>query len=140
MPEEIEVTEVTTEETDQVSVIAGLRAKIERLQSESASYRVQRNQALRESHALREVAKAHSADMDQMTEEALGNLKIANGKVDGEFSYKAPSLASQVTATPVQTKTPDTVAMDISSLATMSSKEINDNWDEVSQLLANQTR
>ena len=132
---EIEETDNTQEE------LSELRAQVVRLKAESAGYRVARNQALREAHAYKELAQAHKADTEQVSEEALSNLKITNGKVEGEFTYNAPSLASQVTTPAPETNvTPASVAMSMETIATMSTAEINQNWEQVSQIMANQTR
>ena len=118
-----------------------MRAQVVRLKAESANYRTQRNQALRESHAYKTIATEHKADMEQVSEESLSGLTITNGTVEGEFSYTAPSLASQVTTPASEPITaPTSVALTLESVATMSTADINENWDEVSQLLANQTR
>ena len=132
---EIEETDNTQEE------LSELRAQVMRLKAESATYRVARNQALKEAHAYKEIAVQHKADTEQVSEEALSNLTIMNGEVSGEFTYNAPSLASQVTQiAPETSKPPITLAMSMESIATMSSAEINENWEEVSQIMASQTR
>ena len=81
----------TTEQPDLQATITELTAQVARLKQESGEYRTQRDQALRQSHALRTIAETHKADMDQVNETALSNLTISNGTVEGEFSYTAPS-------------------------------------------------
>ena len=105
---------------------------------QAASYRVQRNAALREAHALRTIAKAHQIDISGVTPEALATLPIEEGKVDGVFQYTPPKL----TTLPNTTKTETTrlgaegsVTLTRESIEAMDSAEINKRWDEVKAFL-----
>ena len=101
------------------------------LRKESATYRVQRNAALRESHALRAITTAHNVKTDDvLTETALGVLTIEDGKVTGEFEYKAPKLKTQQQREVKQDST-KSVALTAEAIEAMSYDEINKNWDEV---------
>ena len=62
-----------TVESLQVELDAALE-QISNLRKESATSRVARNAALRESHALRTITKAHNVEVDEsLTETALGS-------------------------------------------------------------------
>lgn len=131
-----EVTEPTVKSLQ--AELAELRADKVRLMAESAKYRTGRNASLREAYALKQIAKAHGVDTDDLlTVEALDSLTIENGEVSGTFDYERPSLQSQVTQKPVDKPAPTTpVALSEEMIAAMSSKEINDRWDEVSAFMA----
>ena len=65
--------------------------QIESTRNEAAARRTQRNQALRQSHALGQVLKAHNITFD-INDADLSSLQIEDGKVKGEFDYTPKSL------------------------------------------------
>ena len=68
--------------------------QIETTRNEAAARRTQRNQALRQSHALGQVLKAHNITFD-INEADLSSLKIEDGKVQGEFDYTPKALPAK---------------------------------------------
>ena len=112
--------------TDSADEIASLR-------NEAARSRVQRNQALKEAHALKHVLKSHNINFDTDLAD-LGDLKIEHGAVRGEFKYELP----KGTGKPVDSPLPDTKGaskLTMDDVRTMSPDKINENWEEVSKLL-----
>ena len=109
--------------------------QISKLRKENATHRIARNGALRESHALRTIVKAHSIGTeDVLTETALGNLSIVDGKVDGTFDYTAPKLIQGTREVKKGTSKP--VSLTQESVDKMSIPEINKRWDEVSEFMS----
>ena len=108
--------------------------KVAELSRESASYRTQRNAAVRRSHCYEVMLKAHGIDLAPVTSEAMAGLPIKAGAVDGAFAYTAPKIE-----VPKQAKPPEAAAtppaLTKEALNTMSAADINKRWDEVSALL-----
>ena len=122
-----------------VSENAELTSKVSGLLAEAAKYRTERNASLREAHALRTIAQAHSVNVaDVVTASKLEPLTIENGEVQGEFDYQAPSLKqAKDTKQQKQIKAdPGTTAITAESLAKMSTSQINERWADVSNYLS----
>ena len=68
--------------------------QLETTRNEAAARRTQRNQALRQAHALGQVLKAHNITFD-ITDADLSSLKIEDGKVQGEFDYTPKSMPAK---------------------------------------------
>ena len=66
--------------------------RVTELSKESASYRTQRNEALRRAHAFETMLNAHGVNTSGVTDDALKALPIKVGKVDGQFSYTPPKI------------------------------------------------
>ena len=110
-------------------------ADLESLRNESAKYRVQRNDALRQTHALKAVLAAHNISFD-VTQADLGALSIDNGAVQGEFSYTPNNPTSSAPASqhqPAGAATPAVLTKD--AISKMTSAQINENWEEISKVL-----
>ena len=115
--------------------IGELETKVGALSKSAATYRVQRNTSLREAHALRTIAKAHSVSIDDvLADDKLSVLTIADGKVSGEFEYTAPKLGNPTKRT-VETPKNQAVGLTEDAIKNMSPAEINKRWDEVSEFL-----
>lgn len=123
--------------------IADLKHKVVALAKESARYRTARNAALRESHALRQIAKSHSVNVDEhLTVEKLDALKIVDGAVQGDFTYSAPSLKQakeQAQTKTTQKSEEKSVGLTEESIAAMSHDEINKNWDAIQKFMQQST-
>jgi len=115
--------------------IAELRTKVAELSRESASYRTQRNDALRRSHAFETMLSAHSIDTSGVTAEALERLPIANGAVDGKFAYEAPKL-NPGKAPARETETAAPAALTRETVKGMTPDEINSRWPEIKAWMA----
>ena len=108
--------------------------RVAELSREAASYRSQRNQALRRASAYLTMLKAHSVDVSMVTEESLSNLPIHEGKVDGEFKYKAPSI-NVPKARQNQRADTGTRSMTLGDIKSMSMSQINAQWGDVKRVL-----
>ena len=108
--------------------------RVAELSKEAASYRTQRNAALRRSHAYETMLKAHGVDLTPVTEDSLSGLPINAGRVDAPFEYKPPKIEvpKQVQASATPGAAP---ALTKEALRSMSVDEINKRWDEVSAVL-----
>lgn len=120
---------------DNENVIEDLKAthlkETQKLHSESARYRTERNTSLRRLHALEQVVKAHGIDVSSISDDSLKSLEIEDGKVVGMFEYTAPKLQAKKT-TSERGKQQD---LSLNSLSEMSEEDINRNWDKVQQVL-----
>ena len=115
--------------------IGELETRVAALSKSGANYRVQRNTSLREAHALRTIAKAHSVSVDDvLADDKLSVLTIADGKVLGEFEYTPPKLGNPTKRT-VETPKDQAVGLTREAVNAMSAAEINKRWDEVSEVL-----
>ena len=68
--------------------------QVETVRNEAGARRTQRNQALRQAHALGQVLKAHNITFD-INDADLSSLKIEDGKVQGEFDYTPKALPAK---------------------------------------------
>jgi len=120
--------------TDDDTTGSALAAELRR---ESASYRTQRNAALREAHAYKTMLLAHNIAVDGVNEDKLKDLPISDGRVDGKFDYTPPAIAvpakptSQANASIGGNAKPLT----LDEVGGWSEEQINANWDEVQRLL-----
>lgn len=64
-------------------------SQVMELRNEAARYRVERNAALREAHALRQVTTAHNIEVPGP--DTYAGLKVKGGQVVGEFKYTPPA-------------------------------------------------
>ena len=115
-------------------VNAGMTQKIEDerkgLQDEAAKRRVERNEALKQAEALRQVVEAHGVKHGDLD---LSKLSVDDGKATGETGYK-PKV--DVTPGPNKTEvTKATTGLTPEDLKTMSAEQINTRWDEVKTVL-----
>ena len=108
--------------------------KVAELSRESASYRTQRNEALRRSHAYETMLKAHGIDLAPASSETVQNLPIKAGSIDGKWDYTPPKIEVPKQAKPPEAAATPT-ALTKEALHTMSHEEINKRWDEVSALM-----
>ena len=116
--------------------IAKRDAEIDSLRKESAKYRVQRNDALKASHAYRTVVKAHNIKFS-IDEVDLTQMQIDDGAVTGDIAYtppaiKAPSTNDSTTAS--MGASGETLTLD--SVADMGANEINERWNEIKTLMS----
>ena len=108
-------------------------AELAQTRQQAAKYRVGRNTSLKREYALQEVLKAHNIPFD-IDSADVGGLTIANGTVNGEFSYKPPTIARQ-SAPVAPTANTDGTVLTLDALKQMSAEDINARWAEVSTLL-----
>ena len=113
----------------------GESARIAELSKESASYRVQRNEAVRRSHAYETILKAHGVDLAGVTAESLAALPISEGKVDGQFKYTPPKIEVPKRTDPAKPADGGT-QLTLDEVKTWSADKINANWDKVRALMA----
>lgn len=110
--------------------------QISAYRNEAAARRTQRNQALRQSHALSQVLKAHNIGFS-IDDADLSSLKIEDGKVQGEFDYTPKALpATKVDPSTLKEDPPEngsTVTLD--SFKAMNIFDRMDNLDKVAPLL-----
>ena len=112
-------------------IIAELKARIESLRQESANYRIQRNDALKQNSVLRTVVSKHNISFDLETAD-VSSLKIVDGKVEGEFDY----TPAKPTSKQPDMKSGEKQGLSLEDISAMSEEEINKRWDEVSKVLA----
>ena len=126
------------EETDKERLDAAnkraddLEAEVKRLRQQSAGYRVARNQALKEGHAMKQVLKSHNIKFN-LEEADLTSVSIEDGKATGEFAYTAPKADTK--AKDVDPKSDEGKGMTYDDVKGMSADKINANWKEVSAVL-----
>ena len=104
--------------------------RIAELSKESASYRTQRNTALRKAAAYEAMLSAHGVKVE-LDADALANLPISGGKVDGQYAYTAPKIEG---AKPAPRQSANT-GLTIDEIKTMDTRTINSRWDEVQKVL-----
>ena len=122
-PEETQAKETKDESSNQ---------RIAELSKESASYRTQRNEALRKAHAYETILKAHNVDISQVKTESLESLPISGGKVDGVFKYKPPKI--EVPKEP-KAKAEGSAPVTLDEVKKWPAAKINKNWGTVTALL-----
>lgn len=115
------------EESEKVS---RLEADLTAARAEAAKYRTARNEALRRAHAQAAVLEAHKIKHEPTTE-ALDALTIEDGKVKGTYDYSPPDPVRQDLP-----QSPANQGMNMSDIKNMTADQINENWDEVSKVLA----
>lgn len=114
---------------------------VTKLREESASYRTQRNAALRRSFAFEQVLKHFDIDTSVITDDALKGLSIKDGKVEGSFEFVAKMPETKTPPPPPSTPPPakvpggDATTLTLEDVAKMTTKEINQNWDKVKAVL-----
>ena len=112
-------------------------ARVAELGREAASYRTQRNDALRRAHALDTIVRAHNIAVDDvMTPEALDRLPINAGQVDGPFRYVPPKFTAPVaaggsSAAPASSE----VTLSRETIESMTPEQINARWDDIKAFL-----
>lgn len=124
--------------TDKPTEADELKTKLEAASREAASYRSQRNAALRKASAYETMLKAHSISLEVVTDEALEAMTIRDGRVDSPFKYTAPKPEASDTketrtAQRVGTEKPAGLTRD--DISGMSEDEINRRWDEIAPVL-----
>lgn len=97
--------------------------RVAELSRESASYRTQRNDAVRRAHAYETMLKAHGVDTGVVTDDALKALPIKAGKVDGQFQYTPPKI--DVPRTEPAQRVEGKPALTLAELASGSDQELN---------------
>ena len=112
-------------------IISDLESQIASLKNEAAKYRTARNDALKKAHAQAAVLKAHNIVHD-FDAKALEALTIEDGKASGIYEYAPPATIRQDLPVP-ETKSGITRA----DIRNMSIDQINDNWAEISKVMAN---
>ena len=112
-------------------------AELTNARQDAAKYRVGRNESLKREAALTAVLKAHSIPFDVESAD-LSGLKIANGSVNGEYSYTPPPFKRQGAQVEPKANT-DTTILTLDAVKKMSTDEINSRWEEVSKLLKQNT-
>lgn len=108
--------------------------RIAELSRENASYRTQRNGALRRAHAYETMLKAHGVDLSGVTDAALSALPISGGKVDAPYEYTPPKVEVPK-ADPPAARTEGGPALTVEEVRKWPAAEINKRWAEVSKLL-----
>ena len=98
-----------------------------------ASYRTQRDNAVRKAHAYATMLKAHGISTDTITDASLQQITIHAGEADSPFEYKAPKISVPA---PVKTnKTEPCPQPTLEEVKTWGEDKINDNWDMVKNLM-----
>ena len=104
--------------------------RVKSLSKEAASYRAQRNEALREGAAFKSMLTAFNVDTTLDTHK-LADLKIEDGQVSGSYEYSPPKpTAPTGSGTPTFADNKDT-SLTREQLEKMSYDDINANWDKV---------
>ena len=103
------------------------------LRKEAASYRTQRNAALREAHVLSTVLNAHNIAFD-MGAVSMDTLEISDGKVTTPYSYSIPTSASNASSSPTPVA-PSSTRLTRQDVEAMTTAQINERWDDVSSLM-----
>lgn len=126
----------TQDKTPQLETeITRLNTELESVRNQAARYRVARNTALRQAHALSAVVQAHKINFDP-TAADTGGLAIEDGKVVGEFMYKAPEATQAAPASPPGDSPAPPVTLD--DVKKMSASDIRNNWEAVQKAVASQ--
>lgn len=120
-------------------------AQVAKANRQAASYRTQRNKHLRRAHAYEVILRAHNIDISAVKRARLSDLPIREGRVDGEYAYEAPDLAGGSTPTEPGNKVAapapsGSLALTLEEVQSMTTTQINDRWDEVSELLKSRKR
>ena len=110
-------------------------ARIGELSKQSASYRVQRNEAVRRAHAFEVMLTAHGVDTSNVTSEALRGLPVKDGRVDGQFEYTPPKL-NPAPKTDAPPRVEKGAALTLDEVRQWPADQINKRWDEVQALMA----
>ena len=137
MPEEN--SETNQQDTKDVSIDelkAQHATESQKLHSESANYRTQRNSALRRLNALEQVVKGHNIDVSSITDDSVKHLTIEDGKVVDNFTYTPPQLSKPSNQNSHRKQGGIGEDLSLDSIAKMSPDQINQNWDKISQVLA----
>ena len=114
-------------------------ARVAELTREAASYRTQRNAALRRAHALETIARAHNLDLTPVTDDAVNALPIHNGAVDGAFAYKPPTPAAHTQRpAPRAVEPSESGTLTREAIEAMSHAEINRRWSDIKEFLRRQ--
>ena len=90
--------------------------------------------AIKQNHAFREVLKAHNINFD-VDKADLSQLEVKGDKLSGEFKYNLPTTTTP-TLPAMDKSTPRSLTM--KDIEGMSQDQINNNWKEVSAVLASQ--
>lgn len=114
-----------------------MTAELEKVRNQAAGFRVQRNVALRESHALKQVVSAHNISFDVTTADT-GGLAIKDGKVEGEFEYTPPTQQRTKEPTPPQGQNDNPLTVD--DIRKMTPAQINERLDDVNKVLSQYSR
>lgn len=104
------------------------------LRNEAAGHRVKGGQAMRQLHATKKVLQAHNISFDVDTAD-VGGLTIADGKVEGEFSYTPPAPTDKTPKPADGDGTGGTVPLTLEEVKGMDEETINKRWDEIAPLL-----
>lgn len=112
--------------------------KVKELNRKCAQYRTQRNNALRRSHGAETMLKAHGISTSPLDGDALKNLPIDSGKVDGVFDYKPPAFKEKHGGDPKTAGPPSVSGNSLSHdiLEKMPASEVNKRWGEIKTFLS----
>ena len=134
MTETAQATQEPTSGGQEAQPETSVDTRVADLSKESASYRTQRNEAVRRAHAYETMLKAHGIDTNTVTNEALSNIPIKAGKADAPYQYKPPKIAVPRAIKPQKAGT-QAEPITLEQVKKWPSAEINRRWDEVKILL-----
>jgi len=117
---------------DYEAEISALNEQIGDLRKEAAKYRLARNEALRQGHVLKTIAKAHNIKAD-LSEMDYSSLNIEDGKVVGEFEYSPKKISQKELPNIQQGET----GLTLEKIQSMSAADIEKNYDAVMEVMAN---
>lgn len=126
--------EAQTQPNPLQSEVDTLSAKVRDLQAEAASYRTQRNEAMRMNHARGKIMDAHNI-AHEFDSDQLAALKIEEGKVIGDYPYQAITKPSEPAPQPSAPR-----RMTINDVKNMTAEQIEENWDLVSEVMKSQDK
>ena len=104
--------------------------ELEKARNEAASYRNQRNVALRKLHASETVISKHNIKFD-LNQADLGGLAIKDGKVEGEFEYSPGKPDNSPPKKDGDTKE----ALTYADVQKMDRHQMQARWDEVQKVM-----
>ena len=109
-----------------------VQGRLEQARREAARYRVGRNDALRQGHALRAVVKAHNIGF-KVEDADVSALKVEDGKVDGEFDYSPAPPSKEPPKSPPGG---GNEGLTVDAVKKMSAEEMMARWDDVKAVMA----
>ena len=130
-------TETNTQEQKPAApapVETGQDKRIAELSHESATYRTQRNEAVRRAHAYETMLKAHGVDLSGVTVDKLNAMPINAGRVEGQFDYTPPKIEVPKNAA-INQRAEGAATLTLEQVENWPREEINRRWPEVKALL-----
>lgn len=102
-----------------------------------AAYKHQRDGAVRQAFAYKTILASHGIDIAEVTEDRLNTLPIRAGVVDGVYNYTPPKPPPKDPPAPSPTAGgAGKGALTLDDVHKMSRDQINNDWENVSAVLA----